>query len=487
LLALALGLLVLYLWFRRHDPRYPPCPARPWPVFGHILMMERNPRRQFRQWRKECGDIFSLYMGRHLVIFLNGYDVIQEATVKRGDDFSDRAPIYMNEALDGLDAGIVAASGDLWKETKALSISILRDFGFGKNMLVQKVCEEAQCLNEKIASLRGKPFKIHSLAAWGVSNAMCSIIVGHRFDYQDPMFQRLVFIMEHNFPLLYGTTILNFVPFLRWLPGDVFSAKIIFKLFREFIAIFSTEYVKKCEDGSPEALESFISRFYDEMKKRQASGEKTHLDRRGLVKCIFDLFAGATETTSSTISWCMLYILNHPEVEEKIYREIDSVIGLERAPTLLDKANMPYLSAFILETQRLSSLVPLGIPRLLHKDVTFRGFLLPKGSQVIMNNDSIHHDESWGPDADKFRPERFIGPDGKVTNPEKFAPFSMGRRVCMGEGLAKVELFIFLANLFQRFKFVPAEDGVVPPMKEVFGIVCTPVRYEMRAIDRRAH
>ncbi|CAL1526169.1 unnamed protein product, partial [Lymnaea stagnalis] len=75
------ALLLLYLWLRRPDPRYPPCPATPLPLFGHMFMIEKNPRVQLERWRREKGDLYSFYIGGTMVVVLNGYELIKEALV----------------------------------------------------------------------------------------------------------------------------------------------------------------------------------------------------------------------------------------------------------------------------------------------------------------------------------------------------------------------------------------------------------------------
>jgi cytochrome P450 len=127
---------------------------------------------------------------------------------------------------------------------------------------------------------------------------------------------------------------------------------------------------------------------------------------------------------------------------------------------------MPYTEAVILETLRFSSMVPLG---LFHKCLTtteFHGFVIPKNTWIIANLYSGHHDKAtWG-DPETFRPERFLSPAGdKVMRHEALIPFSYGKRVCLGEALAKHELFLFLVSTFQQF-LVTQDPSSPPPSTE---------------------
>jgi hypothetical protein len=97
----ALGLSVLWWLSTRRPKSLPPGPGPAVPILGHMVLMEQDPRAKFRTWRRQYGDIFSLYMGSHLVVVLNGYDVIKEALVKMADQFSNRSHTYAVDNMNG--------------------------------------------------------------------------------------------------------------------------------------------------------------------------------------------------------------------------------------------------------------------------------------------------------------------------------------------------------------------------------------------------
>jgi cytochrome P450 len=130
---------------------------------------------------------------------------------------------------------------------------------------------------------------------------------------------------------------------------------------------------------------------------------------------------------------------------------------------------MPYTEAIVLETLRMSSLLPLGIPHCTMKDVSFHDFLIPKGTLILSNSYEVHHNETvWG-DPQVFRPERFLTSNGKEIdkNHPPILPFSIGKRTCLGETLARDNLFLFLTSLFQRFRILP--DPVNPSQPKMSG------------------
>ena len=159
-------------------------------------------------------------------------------------------------------------------------------------------------------------------------------------------------------------------------------------------------------------------------------------------KCLLDLYFAGTETTSTALRWAILFFLHYPEVQDKCYKEIYDVIGPDRSPSIHDKQEMTYLEATISEVLRKGSIAPLSLSHGLSRDVTFRGYVIPKDAIVIPSLHSVLQDpEVWG-DPENFRPERFIGPDGKLTRPEEFIPFGIGKyNVCFGVQLRGVNRF----------------------------------------------
>ncbi|ESO99391.1 hypothetical protein LOTGIDRAFT_231056 [Lottia gigantea] len=203
-----------------------------------------------------------------------------------------------------------------------------------------------------------------------------------------------------------------------------------------------------------------------------------------LKMAIGDLFVAGTETTSTTILWSILYFLHYPQVYQKCYKEIQDVVGSGRLPSVKDKVNMPYFEAFNMEILRHVNIVLVGVPRAVKEDTVYQGHFIPKNAIILPNVDSVlASDEIWG-DARAFRPERFLDEMGRVIHREEWIPFSIGRRNCLGEGLAKMEQFLFLATLVQRFDFQAEDPQNIPPLKGNYGITHAPMKYNVQSIPR---
>jgi len=123
-----------------------------------------------------------------------------------------------------------------------------------------------------------------------------------------------------------------------------------------------------------------------------------------------------------------------------------------------------------MELLRVTSIVSTGNPHAVTEDVEFHGYLIPKGTAVYSSLYSTHHDpEVWG-DPENFRPERFLSKDGtRAERHESLIPFSIGKRSCLGELLARDQLFLFITSLVQRFNIVPEAGKPKPTLDPKLG------------------
>ena len=173
-----------------------------------------------------------------------------------------------------------------------------------------------------------------------------------------------------------------------------------------------------------------------------------------LSSIVQDLFLAGTETMSLTLNWAIIYAAYYPELQKEISDEIDKVLGSEKLPTESDRLKLPYVEAFINETLRYHCAGPILIPRSTTRDVIFREYHLPENTFIMVNMWSCMRDPTYWEDADKFEPKRFIDSDGnfKCKNPAMM-PFSVGKRACIGESIARLQIFLIFTSLMQKFHF----------------------------------
>ncbi|NXC47862.1 CP2J3 protein, partial [Penelope pileata] len=149
---------------------------------------------------------------------------------------------------------------------------------------------------------------------------------------------------------------------------------------------------------------------------------------------------------------------------------------------LEDRNNMPYTNAVIHEVQRKGNIVPFNVPRLTVKDTILAGFCVPKGTILMPNISSVMFDEKEWETPHSFNPEHFLK-DGQFWKREAFMPFSIGKRSCLGELLARAELFLFFTALLQTFTF-QAPPNTTLDLKFKIGITLAPQPYKICAVPR---
>ncbi|XP_046928156.1 vitamin D 25-hydroxylase isoform X2 [Lynx rufus] len=160
----------------------------------------------------------------------------------------------------------------------------------------------------------------------------------------------------------------------------------------------------------------------------------------------------------------------------QVQKEIDLIMGPTGKPSWDDKCKMPYTEAVLHEVLRFCNIVPLGIFHATSEDAVVRGYSIPKGTTVITNLYSVHFDEKYWRNPEIFYPERFLDSSGYFAKKEALVPFSLGRRHCLGEQLARMEMFLFFTTLLQRFHLhFPHE--LVPDLKPRLGMTLQPQPY----------
>ena len=163
----------------------------------------------------------------------------------------------------------------------------------------------------------------------------------------------------------------------------------------------------------------------------------------------------------------------HPEVQEKCQKEIDEVLG-SKSPTIEDINELTYVMATIMEIQRYSVIAQGSLPHYLQEDIDFRGYKFKKGTLFICNLEKFLNDPKEFPEPRQFKPERFIDEKGKIRKSEYFVPFGIGKRICMGESLAKNELFIFFVRILQTIDVSCIKGKKPDPNEYISGITRIP-------------
>ncbi|RXG69777.1 cytochrome P450 6a8 [Armadillidium vulgare] len=284
----------------------------------------------------------------------------------------------------------------------------------GKSKLVPSIQHEATEFVKIMKKQAGTPAPIPNALTPAIFNVLWQMVASKSYEFDD---QELVDIGN-----LLNEIRENFAPFFML---DIFPwVKIILP---EFVLNFVTKKDKFT------ALSKLL---------------ESKLTFKDLVNCIADLFVGGLDSTSNSIIWAIFYLAKFPEVQKKVQEEMDEFVPRETLVTLEHKSSV-FDGGF-----RYSSLAPFGA---FHSSLLTQSSLVTQSlrcSIISPTYSSIHFDPKYFDSPKEFRPERFLTPEGKFENPkEGFFPFGNGKRQCLGESLARTEIFIFLVTMMQELQF----------------------------------
>uniref|UniRef100_A0A8C3P5K9 unspecific monooxygenase n=1 Tax=Chrysemys picta bellii TaxID=8478 RepID=A0A8C3P5K9_CHRPI len=447
-------LLFLSVWRKMSGSgKLPPGPIA-FPIIGNMLQLNtKNLPQHIDELSATYGPIFTIYLGSERIVVLYGYEIVKEALIGLGDEFSGRGsmPIFEKSSKG---RGIVFSNGERWKQLRRFALTNLRNFGMGKKSIEERIQEETRFLLERLRNTHGRPFDPILFLNHSVSNVICSIVFGDRFDYEDKKFVTLINLLDEDSKLQRSpwTALYNFFPTLMdYIPGPHQG---IFKNSLEFRK-FVLERVKMHKESlDANCPRDFIDAFL--IKMEEVCEGKFNVE--SMVNSTIELFVAGTGTTSTTLRYGLLILLKYPEIEEKVHEEIDHVIGQSRSPCMADRSQMPYTDAVVHEIQRFITLVPLGVPRAVTRDVNLKQYVIPKGTTIFPVLKSVLSDSREFPNPDQFNPGHFLDENGAFKKSDYFMPFSAGKRICVGEGLARMELFLVLTMILQNFTLKPVVD-----------------------------
>ncbi|KAG9467512.1 hypothetical protein GDO78_014829 [Eleutherodactylus coqui] len=482
-LILVIFLLLSKVFYNRKEnqnnnfPPGPPC----LPIIGNLHIFDfKDPSKTFTQLSNRFGPVFSVQFGMKKVVVLYGYDAVKDAFVNHGEGFSDRADIpIFKESSKG--HGIVFSNGENWKVMRRFTISTLKDFGMGKKSLEERINEECDSLVEIFKSYRGKPFENTPIINTSVVNIIISILLGHRFDHGDPTILKLISLVNENFKLLGSpmVALYNMYPnIIRWLPG---GHRTVFKNNSQLKNFITETFTKQKSQLDVNHQDNLIDAFLIKQLENNHESER-YFHNDNLVMLVSNLFSAGLETTSTTLRWGLLLMMRYPEIQKNVQKEIEQIIGLRR-PQIEHRKQMPYTDAVIHEIQRFGNIVPAVAPHATTQNMMFRGYFLPKGTEVLLSLSSVLKDKKYFEKPDEFYPEHFLDSQGHFVKNEAFLPFSAGKRRCAAEILAKAELFLFFTRLMQNFTFKAPPDTEVD-ITPVVGFTNAPMFHKMCAVPR---
>ncbi|XP_069672280.1 methyl farnesoate epoxidase-like [Periplaneta americana] len=483
--ALILGfviLLLVYHWMTMKPKDFPPGPPY-LPIVGSIFSMPKKLAHMTMagEWRQKYGPVVGFFLGPRTAVAICGPREVLE--VLRREEFQIRPDgDFFRERSFGKKLGIFFSDGPFWVEQRRFTLRHLRDFGFGKKSMEGFILDEVEDILLHMKDL--KVMQVTGLFTVSALNVLWGMIAGIRYERNDERLQDLLKKLTEVFRAGNPTgPLTNIFPILKWIaPGLLGHTKTMdtLKSLQEFFRQSIREHHKSLDENNPRDLTDV---YLKEMKRQYDNPDSTFTEE-GLITICLDMFAAGGEATTSTLGFCLLYMVVYPEVQKKVQKELDAVVGRDRRPTLEDRAKLPYMEAVLTELLRVCSVAPTTPPHSVNRDTYVNGHFIPKDSMVLVNLYSLFQDkEHWG-DPEVFRPERFLDADGKFVKDEWMIPFGVGKRVCVGEVLLRSVAFLFFTSIVQEFWLSVPEGDPKPSTVPLSGFTIAPAPFRVKVTKR---
>ena len=491
LLVFALVFLLSYIFLRK-PKGLPPGPISV-PIIGSVTLLNQlrkgPPHVVFMNAAKKYGNIFSFECVTQLVVVLNGYETINQALVKHHESFSDR-PIFLRLFKSALKDGKGIIFGNYnheWKTLRRFTLQTLRDFGVGKSSIEEKITIELKAASEVLESSGGNAIEMAPVLQNIIGNVIYGILFGSRFDYDDPQFKSIRQKIE---TLVSGQNLVSIGSlFPEWfikkygktLKAEQYTILTMLDSFKEMINDIKKEHDETFDENH---IRDFVD-LYVQVSRDSKDDEREIFTKGNMLRVILDLFLAGYETTSNTLDWVFLRMTENPKVQKRCQDEIDEVLG-DKQVEYADRVKLKYVEATLMEIQRLANIVPLGVVHSTAEDTKFMGYNIPKNTIVVPNLYSASLDPTLWNEATEFDPTRFLDKKGNVVKRDLIIPFSVGPRACLGEPLARMELFMVFVHMIQHFHFERENNDVKHSMEpQPNKITLVPLKYKLKVTRRK--
>ncbi|NWI76069.1 CP2J6 protein, partial [Dryoscopus gambensis] len=356
--------------------QFPPGPT-PYPFFGNLLQMNfKIHHEHLKKMAKIHGNIFTLWFSNTPAVVLQGFQAVKEGLTAHAEDVAGRPTSRIFHILTRGN-GVMFSNGHLWKQQRRFGLATMRKMRVGKEDQDNRVQEEAAHLVEYLQKSNGKPLDPTMPVVHTVANVICSMIFGHRFSRDDENFHRLIDSFDTTAAFL--NSISFFVYELSpWLAGHFLPSVKKLKSCMHFVnGLLAKELESHKGKRKLDENRDFIDYYLDEIDKTKGDHEATY-DEVNLIQTVYDLFIAGTETTATTLLWALLYMVIYPDIQEKVQKELDAVVGPSHVFCYEDRKKLPYTNAVIHEIQRYSNILLIALPRLSVKDTELLGYHVPK-------------------------------------------------------------------------------------------------------------
>ncbi|XP_036290946.1 cytochrome P450 1B1 [Pipistrellus kuhlii] len=467
-------------WLLRQRRQPPGCAQQPpgpfaWPLIGNAAALGPAPHLAFQRLARRYGDVFQIRLGGCPVVVLNGGRAIRQALVQQATAFADRPAFASFRVVSRGRSLAFGRHSERWKAQRRAAQAAMRAFSplqpRGRRALQAHVLAEARELVRLLVrgSAGGAALDPRPLTLVAVANVMSAACFGCRYDHGDAEFRELLAHNEDFGRTVGAGSLVDVLPWLLRFPNPVRATYREFELLnRNFSGFVEDKFLRHRDSFRPGAaprdlMDACILSVAKEAAPGSSEGSgdgAARLDQDYVPSTVTDIFGASQDTLSTALQWILVLLTRYPAVQARLQAELDQVVGRDRLPCLDDQPKLPYTMAFIYETMRFSSFVPITIPHATTADTSVLGYHIPKDTVVFVNQYSVNHDPLTWPRPEDFDPTRFLDQDGLFSKDlaSSVMIFSMGKRRCIGEEISKTLLFLLTAVLAHQCSFQTNPD-----------------------------
>ncbi|XP_061719893.1 cytochrome P450 4C1-like [Cydia pomonella] len=428
-----------------------------WPVLGNVFILSVTSHEQYfilvREFVKQYGDRFVFKVFNTRVLNICGAKDT-EVILSHSRNITKSSHYTFVEPMLG--TGLLLSTGNKWHRRRKLLTPTFH-FNILKNFAV--VMEErSRSFVRQLRETKGSEVEVASLIKDFTLYTICETAMGISLD------------LDKSKPALdYLDAVINIGPLILersvsfWLHSDLIYYRLPAgkrqKKYLKTIHSFADNLIHGRKQQRLRDMEEFetieeagVKRrlaFLDLLLEVESKGE---IDVEGIREEVNTFMFEGHDTTANALTFGIMLLAAHPEVQDKIREEYRKIIGeADRAFTMTDFTEMKYLEAVIKETLRLYPSVPF-IGRTVTEDFMLDDVLVRAGTQVAVRIYDLQRREDLFPEPHKFKPERFLGADHR---PYAFVPFSAGPRNCIGQRFAMMEMKCVLSMICSEFRLEP--------------------------------
>ncbi|ESK85938.1 cytochrome p450 [Moniliophthora roreri MCA 2997] len=429
------------------------------PILGnlHIFPIE-DPHLKFTEWAQQYGDIYSLKISSSTFIVISGMEAVSELMDRRSATTADRPKYHMGKRVtNNLNMGLCGYS-DTWRALRKAAHTILTPAAAESHLPIQRA-EATQVLYDFIQN----PDDFFNHIGRYTNSVIMSVLFGKRCPRYETPESLGFFESQELWNRCMSPTVVppvDLLPFLDYIPESWAWWKQLASETRQKQRALYFGLLDECEQRMKRGEEngSYMEQIL--MEERELGLDREMIGYLGGI-----LLEGGTETTASFLRCLVMALIVFPDVQRKAQAEIDGVVSRERMPTLSDIKDLPYIQALIKEVHRFHPVSPI-VPHATLADEEYRGFVLPKGTTILVNTYGIYHNPQYFDNPEVLDPGRYLshefgvkeGVDASFFRDDLV--FGYGRRACPGIYIARDSLNLNTMNLIWAFDFAPFKDAM---------------------------